>query len=76
MSALEVVAFEVEALSTNALIEEVALIVPTLINPAVSVEIIEDIELKRVAKRFVEVALVSVALELFKLVNVPVVPVI
>jgi hypothetical protein len=59
---LEVVAFVVEAFRARALIEEVALSVPTLTNPAVRVEITEDTALNRVAKKFVLVELVIVAL--------------
>ncbi len=42
--------------------------VPALINPAVSVEMIEEMELNKVAKRFVEVLFVIVEFKPFKFV--------
>lgn len=51
----------VEALIAKVLIDEVALMVPTFITPAVKVEMIAKIELNTEANRFVEVELVTVA---------------
>jgi hypothetical protein len=63
-----------EAFSVAKFPEDVALIVPTLIVPAVRVEIIEETALNTEAKRFVEELLVKVAFDIFKLVPLIVFP--